>query len=861
LVAIVLVPLIGLAASARTEAMGRWEVAREAGELKAQVERVSSILPVGLLLSREVFLVGAYEVGEKRGIPTAEVDRLLGVDAAASLRQIRADMDRHFDLLPSGDPLLRYRRQVEAARRASTDVGSRIGEVAGAVNTAAFATLNDVEARSLGEGSAQTDRSLTFLRWADDAASATFLQIGALVPLVVSPAPDRATPLQELRTALAAGAAAERELDRLATTGGATEEWRRFRSNPSLLRTAQEMATIARSDVSALPQLDAVQLADLFGRLMDRLEAYYELVEQAAADAAASAQRDRSHAMGKLRATLLTTFLLFTLTLLVTALIARGIARPLRRLAAGAEEIRAGRLDAPFPRRGPRELTGVTEALTEVVGNLRLVEAHVGALAAGELGHPALTQRVPGRLGKLLHDSVTRLSRSMSEKEDLAARLRHEATHDSLTGLPNRSAAGQHLDSLLALADGTGTSVAVLFVDLDGFKQVNDAYGHDTGDAVLRVAAQRLARAVRPGDVVARIGGDEFLVITAGTGDGFELQGLGERLVRELSSPITIGSVSIRIGASVGVAVSTGGRADGDALLRDADLAAYEAKAAGRGRVELFDDELRAGLRHADELSRGLRDALAEGGLELHYQPVFAADHGLPVAVEALLRWNRPGVGLVSPAEFIPVAEATDLILDVDRWVLDRACAQLAAWQDDPALGSINVAVNLSGRHLLQLSCFDDVCGALRRHGVAPERLTIEITETVLLADLAPIAEHLHALRAIGVRVAIDDFGTGYTSLTHLGSLPADVLKIDRSLVVGASTTTAQAHVVGLLVGTAHALGMSVTAEGVETPEQHDTVLTLGCDHVQGFGLATPVPPDALTAFFAPTVAFGTPIG
>jgi predicted signal transduction protein with EAL and GGDEF domain len=316
---------------------------------------------------------------------------------------------------------------------------------------------------------------------------------------------------------------------------------------------------------------------------------------------------------------------------------------------------------------------------------------------------------------------------------------------------------------------------------------------------------------------------------------------LAERLIRAASKPIAIGAGVTRVGASIGIAITEDGEQHADDVLRAADVAAYRAKAAGRGRIELFDDGLRAEIERRAELEDALQRALAGDELELHFQPVVDPRSADVTSVEALLRWTRPGIGPIPPAEFIPVAEGGDLIIEVDRWVLRRACEHLVAWRGDDVLGDLSVAVNISGRHLLSLTVVDDVRRALESTGADPARLTVEITETVLLTEMPLVVEHLRQIRALGVRVAIDDFGTGFTSLAHLRALPVDVLKIDRSLVVAAGDAP-DVHVLSLLVGTAHALGMRLVAEGVETEEQLANMRMLGCDHVQGFVFSRPTP-------------------
>jgi diguanylate cyclase (GGDEF)-like protein len=561
-----------------------------------------------------------------------------------------------------------------------------------------------------------------------------------------------------------------------------------------------------------------------------------------------TAQRDRASALWTLRLALGSTVLLVVLTLLLTALMARLVVRPLRRLRDHAQRVSTGALgDLPVLPAGPRELREVETTFAEVVANVRTVEAQVAALAGGEPDDAVLRQPVPGRLGALLHDSVERLSRSMAEREEMAAALAYEARHDALTGLPNRTAAAEELTRALARAQRGGHPVAVLYIDLDGFKHVNDNLGHNAGDAVLGGTAARLAACIRTGDFAARIGGDEFLVITEQAASPEEVVELGNRVVAELSEPLTIGVGVTRVGASVGVAIARDGETDGERLLGDADVAAYQAKASGRGRVEVFGEELRIELARHTEIDNALREALDRDELELFFQPV-VDPVGHVGGAEALLRWHRPGHGLVPPGDFIPVAEASDLIIDIGRWVLDRACGQLAIWAQDPALDHLTMAVNLSGRHLLNLTVVDDVQSALTRHGVAPERLTVEITETTMLTDVPLVHEHLDSLRRLGVRVAIDDFGTGYTSLAHLRSLPVDVLKIDRSMIMN-SDKQPDAHVLSLLVETAHALGLRLVAEGVETPQQFSHVRDLGCQSIQGFLFSRPVPADEFRAY------------
>ncbi|TXR58033.1 putative bifunctional diguanylate cyclase/phosphodiesterase [Quadrisphaera setariae] len=440
-------------------------------------------------------------------------------------------------------------------------------------------------------------------------------------------------------------------------------------------------------------------------------------------------------------------------------------------------------------------------------------------------------------------------ARALGEMAGLSRSLEHQATHDPLTGLANRASSGTRLAEALTAARGARRSLGLLFVDLDGFKAVNDTHGHRAGDEVLRTVAGRLRSCVRSGDVVGRLGGDEFVVVLVDVADESELLACAQRVVDHLGAPLSAGGQQVALGASVGVAFTADGSTAPEVLLHEADTAAYRAKAGGRGCAVLYDDALRREEQARTELEDDLRRAIAADQLELHYQPVVNLGGGLGATggvegFEALVRWDRPGHGPVPPSEFVPVAEASDLVCELGRWVLRTAARQQVAWARLRADGTAPIiGVNLAPRHLGRPSVVEDVASALRDAGADPRRFLVEVTETDVV-DTAAAVEHLRRIRALGVGIAIDDFGTGYASIQHLRRLPCDHLKIDRSLVV--STEPGAAELLALAVSSGHAFGMLVLAEGVETPEHEAAVLAAGADLGQGWLWSRALPASQL---------------
>lgn len=438
--------------------------------------------------------------------------------------------------------------------------------------------------------------------------------------------------------------------------------------------------------------------------------------------------------------------------------------------------------------------------------------------------------------------AIRAVTSSTRQRDQLADHLAHQSSHDQLTQVTNRARVIELIEAALHRARRGHTLVGLLYVDLDGFKRVNDAFGHRVGDDVLREVATRVTAHVRTGDTVGRLAGDEFVVLVEPLRSQSALLQLAERLVAALAEPMHVAGRVIVSSASVGVAVNRDGDTDAGALLHAADVAAGRAKAAGRGRAEVFDDALRRELGERAALEKALRKALAEDELLLHYQPVVDLARGHVIGYEALVRWERPGHGLVPPDTFIPTAERSRLIRDLDMWVLREATRQLAQWTaDDPELfGTLTVAVNISGRHVADPNLVNDVASALADADLAPERLVLEITETTLVAD-PRVPARLEALRHAGVGVSIDDFGTGYTSIGQLQHLHADTLKIDKSLV--ASTSPGGIELLRLVIRAAHAFGLRVVAEGVEYDHHVATLKREGCDSAQGYYFCPPRPP------------------
>ncbi|HEX2270834.1 MAG TPA: EAL domain-containing protein [Pyrinomonadaceae bacterium] len=432
-----------------------------------------------------------------------------------------------------------------------------------------------------------------------------------------------------------------------------------------------------------------------------------------------------------------------------------------------------------------------------------------------------------------------RISRVLEETKD---HFRHAAFHDSLTGLPNRAMFTELLKAEIeSSALGNQHSFAVLFLDLDRFKNINDSLGHTHGDLLLVAFAERLERTLRPVDTLARFGGDEFAILISGMSDSTDAVRVAQRIQDELSQPFVLDKNSTFATASIGIALSSSGYDKPDDILRDADTAMYRAKENGKARYELFDHDMHARAVSRLQLESDLRQAVEKNEFLVFYQPIVCLQTGRLAGFEALVRWNHPRRGLVSPADFIPVAEETGLIVPISEWVMAEACARVREWQiASPSHRSLSLSVNLSARQVAQANILDKIKEALDNSKLPPHCLKLEITESVVMENAEAAAMMFKQLRSLGVQLSIDDFGTGYSSLSYLHRFPLNYLKIDRSFVTRLTTENDNA-IVRTISTLARNLGMEVIAEGIETEEQYRQLRMLGCEYGQGYLFSQPV--------------------
>ena len=447
--------------------------------------------------------------------------------------------------------------------------------------------------------------------------------------------------------------------------------------------------------------------------------------------------------------------------------------------------------------------------------------------------------------------SGIRVYRALSDHACSEARLSHLVKHDQLTDLPNRVWIDGHLNDMFAGKVEHGPAIALMFLDVDRFKLVNDRLGHSVGDDLLRSVARRLTETCRASDVVARFGGDEFVILLASVRDEAEALEVAERTRLTFGPPFVLGDIEVASATSIGLRFvdDWSGAITADTVVRDADTAMYAAKESGGNAVVLFDERMHERVSRRLVLEGEVRLAIERNQLSLDYQPIVDLTDGRVTGLEALIRWDHPELGRVPPDDFIPVCEEIGYIVELGSWVLDRAVAELARIRSAVEHSDkLSVAVNVSVRQLRDQRFTDRVARAVLEHGVPPTTLCLEITESLLVENLGELSETLELLRGFGVRVAIDDFGTGYSSLSYLRRLPVDEMKIDREFVTGLGRDQADDSVVAAMIAMGNALGFSIVAEGVETAQQRDRLIALGCRHAQGYAFEKPVPADQVPA-------------
>jgi predicted signal transduction protein with EAL and GGDEF domain len=473
-----------------------------------------------------------------------------------------------------------------------------------------------------------------------------------------------------------------------------------------------------------------------------------------------------------------------------------------------------------------------------------------------------------GKISSQLSDAkVMRLHgtiQDVTERKRAEQEIRRLAHFDSLTGLANRKFFGDHLERTVRRARRNGERIAVMFVDLDRFKRINDTLGHSAGDVLLNEVARRLSLCVRAGDYlardgsetggpgeaakaqIARLGGDEFTVLLDAISHPQDAAKVARRILKEIASPFSLEGRELVVTTSVGISVFPDDAGDANAMLKNADTAMYRSKELGRNTYQFFAKEMNSETFEKLTLEGELRRALEHGQFELHYQPKFDVRNGRVVGVEALVRWQHPKRGLLPPADFIPLAEESGLIVQIGEWVLDAACRQLKEWRS-LGLGDVNVAINLASPSLQQAGLVSRVAAALRNFAVRPEQITVEATESILLRDVAGTVSTLMQLRDLGVRISIDDFGTGYSSLSYLRRFPIDQLKIDRSFVTEMTENAHDSAICSAIISLGRGLELEVVAEGVETTRQAHALTVQGCHLMQGYLFGRPVPAKEVT--------------
>ncbi|NOJ46738.1 sensor domain-containing protein [Bradyrhizobium archetypum] len=462
-------------------------------------------------------------------------------------------------------------------------------------------------------------------------------------------------------------------------------------------------------------------------------------------------------------------------------------------------------------------------------------------VAVSNVAKDSIVELMNGRTFKIRHRPMpgggwVATHEDITEQRQSEVKIEYMAHHDALTDLANRVLLNDRLEQALGRVHDD-EMVAVHHLDLDQFKAVNDTFGHPSGDRLLRTVAERLRSLVAEADTIARMGGDEFVIVQAAIADPAEATSLAQRVIDALSEPYDIDDQQAVIGVSIGISVGPGDGSKPDKLLRNADLALYRAKSDGRGTFRFFEPAMDLQMQTRRIMERDLRRALPGGEFELHYQPVVNLASKEISGFEALIRWNHPTKGMISPASFIPLAEEIGFIISMGEWVIRQACATAAQWPD-----KLHVAVNISAMQFRSPGLMQVIVGALGASGLDPTRLEIEITESVLLHNKEATLALLHQLRGLGIRIAMDDFGTGYSSLTYLQSFPFDKIKIDRSFVKNITENSSSLNIVRAVAALANGMGMTATAEGVETAEQLHSIVSEGCTEMQGFLFSKPLP-------------------